>query len=191
MSDVDDLLIEELKKLPVKPPDSAPREQKKAYSENLSAGVAVAFAQALRNRSLDGTLPAPVKEVGGKRSKRAKLGKKGSERRMSGGLGAKNVDVTWATEESGLLLALSIKSINFKDQRTGNYQKNLTNRRGDMLYESTTLHRRFPYAVLAGFVFLDKGAANDQTEKRKSTFLNAHRRFRMFTDRNDPAGRPA
>lgn len=59
-----------------------------------------------------------------------------------------------------------------------------------MLYESTTLHRRFPYAVLAGFIFLDKGAADDGTEKRKSTFLNAHTRFRMFTGRDDPAGRP-
>jgi hypothetical protein len=87
-------------------------------------------------------------------------------------------------------LSFSIKSINFKDNKTGNFQKNLTNRRGDMLYESTTLHRRFPYAVLAGFIFLDKGAANDGTEKRKSTFLNAHTRFRMFTGRDDPAGRP-
>lgn len=35
--------------------------------------------------------------------------KSGAERRMSGGIGAKKVDVTWATEEGGLLLALSIK----------------------------------------------------------------------------------
>lgn len=59
-----------------------------------------------------------------------------------------------------------------------------------MLFESTTLHRRFPYAVLAGFVFLDRRAAKDQTEKRKSTFVNTHTRLRMFTGRNDPAGRP-
>jgi hypothetical protein len=59
-----------------------------------------------------------------------------------------------------------------------------------MLYESTTLHRRFPYAVLGGFIFLDIGAKNDATGKRKSTFLNAHTRFRMFTGRDDPAGRP-
>jgi len=59
-----------------------------------------------------------------------------------------------------------------------------------MLFELTTLHRRFPYAVLAGFFFLDKGAAADQTGRRKSTFVNAHTRLRMFTGRNDPAGRP-
>jgi hypothetical protein len=108
---------------------------------------------------------------------------------MAGGIGAKKVDVTWATEESGLLLGVSIKTINFKDRRTGNFQKNLTNRRGDMLMEAVTLHRRFPYAVLGGLFFLDKEAAEDATERRRSTFSNAHSRMRLFTGRNDPAGR--
>ncbi len=108
---------------------------------------------------------------------------------MSGGIGAKKVDVTWATEESGLLLAISIKSINFRDRRSGTYQKNLTNRRGDMLFEAVTLHRRFPYAVLAGFFILDHQAKHDQTGRRRSTFENAHHKLRLFTGRNDPSGR--
>ncbi len=108
---------------------------------------------------------------------------------MAGGIGAKKVDVTWATEESGLLLAISIKSINFKDSRTRNYQKNLTNRRGDMLFEAVTLHRRFPFAVLAGFFFFDSGAARDGTRTRRSTVVNAHEAFKLFTGRPDPAAR--
>ncbi len=108
---------------------------------------------------------------------------------MAGGLGPKRVDVTWATEESGLLLAISVKSINFMDRKSKAYQKNLTNRRGDMLFESVTLHRRFPYAVLAGFLILDKGATEDDTSQRKSTFENAHARLELFTGRDDPAGR--
>lgn len=108
---------------------------------------------------------------------------------MAGGIGAKKVDVTWATEESGLLLAISIKSINFRDSKTGNFQKNLPNRRGDMLIEAVTLHRRFPYAVLAGFFFLDIGARTDSTDLRSSTFDNAHYRLKLFTGRADPAGR--
>jgi hypothetical protein len=190
MSDIDDLLIAALKKLPAKPADEAKQSEKKGYSEDMSEVIAAVFAQALRNRNLKETMPAaPISSLPGGRKKAASK-KQGSERRMAGGLGAKNVDVTWATEESGLLLSISVKTINFADQTTGNYQKNLTNRRGDMLFESTTLHRRFPYAVLGGFVFLDKGAANDGTEKRKSTFVNAHSRLRMFTGRDDPAGRP-
>lgn len=108
---------------------------------------------------------------------------------MAGGLGAKKVDVTWATEESGLLFAISVKTINFRDRTTKNFQKNLINRGGDMLMEAVTLHRRFPYGVLAGFFFFDKQAADDGTKKRKSTFLNAHSRFQLFTGRNDPADR--
>src|SRR6185295_3334508 len=120
---------------------------------------------------------------------RRKTDPTGAERRMAGGIGAKKVDVTWATEESGLLFAISVKSISFRDERTGNLQKNLTNRRGDMLFETVTLHRRFPYATVVGVFFLDHEARLDATPRRKSTFLNAQQRLKLFTGRNDPAGR--
>lgn len=64
-----------------------------------------------------------------------------------------------------------------------------TNRRADMLIEAVTLHRRFPYAVLCGLLFLDAGAGTDGTTTRRSTALNAHQRLRLFTGRTDPAGR--
>ena len=108
---------------------------------------------------------------------------------MAGGIGAKKVDVTWATEECGLICSISVKTINWRDARSGNFQKNLTNRRGDLLFESVTLHRRFPYAVVLGFLFLDKGALRDETDGRNSTYVNAHHRLRLFTGRRDPADR--
>jgi hypothetical protein len=176
---IDDLLQTALKGLPIKPDDSAKQPDKKRYSELISEAVALAIAEDLRKRGLKEARPGAPGEFGGS----------GAERRMAGGLGAKKVDVTWATEEAGLLLGISIKTINFKDGKTGNYQKNLVNRRGDMLMEAVTLHRRFPYAVLAAFFFLDKGAETDNTLRRKSTFLNAHARLKLFTGRDDPAGR--
>jgi len=176
---LDDLLIEAIRQLGPKPPESSAQAVKKRYSERLSEVVAHALADELRYRGLRGTLPN--RDPSGRAS--------GSERRMAGGIGAKKVDVTWATEEAGLLFAISVKSINWKDARSGNYQKNLVNRRGDMLIEAVTLHRRFPYAVLAGFIFLDKGAAEDSTERRRSTFDNAHHRLKLFTGRADPSGR--
>ena len=178
-SRLDSLFIAGLKTLPAKPPDTAARTTKQSYSQKVSAVVASAFAEEFRQRGLDSARPAPPGVVG----------TSGAERRMAGGLGAKKVDVTWATEESGLLLAISVKSINFRDQRSGNFQKNLTNRRGDMLFESVTLHRRFPYAILGGFLFMDQGAATDGTTRRRSTFENAHLRLKLFTGRDDPAGR--
>lgn len=179
MARINDLLEAAFTQAGDKPADDAKRQDKKAYSEGISAHVALAIAEELRHRGMSEARPAPPGELGGS----------GAERRMSGGIGAKKVDVTWSTEESGLILGVSIKSINFKDTRTKNYQKNLTNRRGDMLIEAVTLHRRFPYSVLAGLFIFDAGAAKDDTAKRRSTVENAHTRFKLFTGREDPAGR--
>jgi hypothetical protein len=179
MSRADEILLTGLRVLPAKPADTEKAPVKKHYSEMMSQVIAAALAEELRLRGLRETRPGGDGD----------LGKSGAERRMSGGIGAKKVDVTWATEESGLILAISVKCITARDVKTGNYQKNLINRRGDMLGEAVTLHRRFPYAVLGGFVFFDKGAAADSSEQRSSTFLNAHRAFRLFTGRNDPSGR--
>ena len=180
MTRSDDLLVAALKRLPEKPLDGPGHQrEKKRYSELMSEAVAAALAEELRHRGLKEARPGGDGEVG----------RKGAERRMSGGIGAKRVDVTWATEESGLLLAISVKCITSKDSKTGNYQKNLINRRGDMLVEAVTLHRRFPYAVLGGFMFFDRGADEDGSELRASTFRNAHRAFRIFTGRSDPTGR--
>jgi hypothetical protein len=176
---IDELLQRSFEPIGPKPPDSVPQARKKAYSETLSRVIALAFAEELRRRGMKDTRPSS-----------SGLGDpSGAERRLAGGIGAKRVDVTWATPESGLLVAMSIKTMNFRDRTTNNYQKNLTNRRGDMLFEAVTLHRRFPYAVLAGFMFLDWEAAEDSTATRESTFANAHSRLRLFTGRSDPGGR--
>jgi hypothetical protein len=176
---IDGLLTAALKTLPPKPPDTALQPEKRRYSELMSAAIALAFGEELRARGMPEARPSGPGEVGGS----------GAERRLAGGIGAKKVDVTWATEESGLLLGISVKTISFRDRATRNFQKNLTNRRGDMLIEAVTLHRRFPYAVLMGLLFLDKDARTDGTSKRRSTFDNAFPRLRLFTGRSDPAGR--
>lgn len=173
------LIVNALRTLPEKPGADAKQSEKKGYSEKMSAVVAAALGEELQQRGLKEARPTGPGETG----------LSGAERRIAGAIGAKKVDVTWATEESGLQLAFSVKCINFEDPRTKNFQKNLTNRRGDMLFESVTLHRRFPYAVLGGFMLLDQGAESDGTGKRRSTFANAHQRLRLFSGRSDPAGR--
>lgn len=175
---IDADLLGALQTLLPKPPDSARREAKQHFSQQVSDLTAVVIAQALIARGLTGTNPVQDDQ-----------GRAGSERRLAGGIGAKKVDVSWATEESGLLLGVSVKSINFRDARSGNFQKNLTNRRGDLLIEAVTLHRRFPYAVLGGLFILDVGAASDGTGRRRSTFENAGYHLRLFRGRRDPAGR--
>lgn len=179
MARIDDLLTAALKSLPPKPADSEPQASKRLYSEKMSSAIALALGEELRLRGMREARPAGPGE----------LGPSGAERRLAGGIGAKKVDVTWATEESGLLLGISVKTISFRDGKTKNFQKNLTNRRGDMLIEAVTLHRRFPYAVLIGMMFMDKDARVDGTARRRSTFDNAFPRLRLFTGRSDPSGR--
>ncbi len=168
-----------MKSVGAKPADSDSRENKRNWNQKLSNAFALAIAEELRLRGMKEARPAGPGE----------LGLSGAERRLAGGIGAKKVDVSWATEESGLLLACSVKTIMFRDGGSGAFQKNLTNRRGDLLVEAVTLHRRFPYAVLAGFLFLDHEAEHDHTTRRRSTFLNAFPRLRLFTRRPDPSGR--
>ena len=179
MPTADDLILAGLKTLSDKTTVPDTQAAKRKYSQDMSNVIAQALGEACRDRGMPGARPAGPGAVG----------LSGVERRLAGGIGAKKVDVSWATEESGLLFGGSVKTINWRDKRSNNFQKNLTNRRGDMLFESITLHRRFPYAVLGGFLFLDKGARNDGTAKRNSTFANAFPRLRLFTGREDPAGR--
>lgn len=175
MDAVDALLIHALDELA---PKAAYDGRKQAYSQDMSAAIALALSEAARQRGMGGALPAPPGS-----------GASGAERRMAGGIGAKKVDVTWATEECGLIFSASVKTINWRDQKSGTFQKNLTNRRGDLLFEAVTLHRRFPYAVVLGFLFLDADAQADATDRRNSTFHNAHQRLKLFTGRDDPGGR--
>lgn len=176
---VDTLLLAGLKGLYDKPALNSSQATKRKYSQDMSGVIAVALAEEFRLRGLPGTKPAGLGETRGT----------GAERRLAGGIGAKKVDVSWTTEESGLLLGASVKTINWRDGNSKNFQKNLTNRREALLFESVTLHRRFPYAVLGGFMFLDKDARNDGTARRNDTFSNAFTRLRLFTGRFDPAGR--
>jgi hypothetical protein len=155
-----------------KPADAEPRTAKKNYAERLSNEVARYLAARLRELGLKGCQPD---EIGGR------------ERQFAGGIGAKKVDVSFATEEDGLVLAVSVKSISFKDKKSQNFQKNLTNRRGDLLSEATTLHQRFPYAVVGGLFMFDRGAAVDSTSNRVSTFVTAHEYFRAFNNRSTQA----
>lgn len=57
MSEAEDLLLDELRRLPSKPPDYARQADKKRFSELMSAAAARALSEALRRKGLNGTLP--------------------------------------------------------------------------------------------------------------------------------------
>lgn len=101
------------------------------------------------------------------------------EKEFQGGLGPKKVDVSYSDQRHGLLLAVSIKSINFAP-----FGKNLPNRFADLCTEAINPHMRFPYSVVCGlFVFPESADQDDTGKRRVSTFQRAVRLFGTISGR--------
>lgn len=151
-------------------PDAASKE-KKRYSEILSQRLAQEFAKGLRDIGFNNVKPLE----GGP-----------GERAFQGGLGPKKVDVSYADEQHGLQLAVSIKTIT-----TAPYGKNLKNRFYDLCPEGITLHLRFPYSVICALFCLPNAANEDTTPiRRVSTFERARKLLSTISGRQeytDPA----
>ncbi len=146
------------------PPGSVTRAQKKRYSEILSRHLAEEVAEGLRAVGFQNVKPVR----GGP-----------GEKAFQGGLGPKKVDVSYADEQHGLLLAVSIKSINFAP-----FGKNLKNRFADLCTEAITLHMRFPYSVVCALFAFPAAADEDVTEVRTaSTFRKAIQLFATISGR--------
>jgi hypothetical protein len=103
------------------------------------------------------------------------------QKAFQGGLGPKKVDVSYSDDQNGLLLAISIKSINFPP-----FGKNLKNRFGDLLTEAITLHLRFPYSVVCMLFAFPIESHKDVTKVRRiSTFARAMKLFSTVSGRRD------
>lgn len=148
------------------PGDSVPQAQKKRFSEILSSHLAVEVADGLRTVGFSATRPVR----GGP-----------GERAFQGGLGPKKVDVSFADERNGLLLAVSIKTINFQP-----FGKNLLNRFADLCTEAINLHLRFPYSVVCAVFAFPTAADQDYTDRRLvSTFQRATKLFGSMSGRGE------
>ena len=148
------------------PSTEARKEDKKRYSELLSQSLAQEVASRLRNAGFPNVKPLP----GGP-----------GERAFQGGLGPKKVDVSYADEQHGLQLAVSIKTITASP-----YGKNLKNRFYDLCPEGITLHLRFPYSVICALFCLPSASNEDVTAIRKlSTFERARKLLSTISGRRE------
>jgi hypothetical protein len=148
------------------PDETASQSQKKRYSEILSSHLAREVAAGLRRFGFRNVKP---------------LAEGPGERAFQGGLGPKKVDVSYSDEQHGLLMAVSIKSINFAP-----FGKNLKNRFGDLLTEAITLHLRFPYSIVCMLFAFPLASDKDITKIRTmSTFGRATKLFATVSGRRD------
>jgi hypothetical protein len=145
---------------------SKTQSEKKRWSEILSQKLAGSLAENLRRVGFKDTRPL----AGG-----------ASEKAFQGGLGPKRVDVSYADERHGLLLAVSVKTIGYPP-----FGKNLKNRLSDLLTEAITLHMRFPYSVISALFAFPTIADQDVGPLRKtSTFARAVRLFSLASGRRE------
>lgn len=122
------------------------RGPKKNFAQRLSTAIAQKIADALRP-----TLKSVLPDASGYRH----------EARALGAAGPKKLDVVHMTPEMGVGLAVSIKTINFRDEKTKRYTKNIKRVDGELRAEASDYHRRQPYAVFAALIFLPQDAAYD------------------------------
>jgi hypothetical protein len=155
------------------PVEGATQAEKKRYSELLSGALAVEVADGLRKVGFPNVKPLR----GGP-----------GEKAFQGGLGPKKVDVSYSDEQHGLLLAVSVKTINVAP-----FGKNLKNRFSDLCTEAITLHLRFPYSVVCALFAFPAEADLDVTSGRTvSTFRRATKLFATIGGREqytDPGER--
>lgn len=186
------------------PPDDAAQSDKKAYSERLSHELAIEVADCLRALDFKSIKPERLVIAKGKHKGSIKIAK---EKEFQGGLGPKRVDVSYADERHGLLLAVTIKTLNFPSfpripgsdpprfdfSKGGQFSKNIKNRFGDLTTESITLHLRFPFAVVAClYVMPERSDADKRGQMKASTFERAAKLYGTISGRSaygDPAER--
>lgn len=150
---------------------AASRAEKKNYAEALSRGLAQRFADCLRSTFI-GVLP----DAQGR----------GQESRARTSKGVKKLDVNYSTPELGLGLGLSIKTINFRDARSGRYTKNYTRADGELRAEASDYHERQPWAVMIAVIFLPLDACDDGGSGSPSSFGKAVQLFRFRAKREKP-----
>ena len=129
------------------------RAAKRNFAQRLSAALAQKLSDALRP-----TFPGIFPDESGR----------GHERRQQGAEGLKKLDVIYATPQAGLRLSLSVKTINFKDEKTRRYTKNIKRVDGELRAEASDCHKYNPYAVLVGAVLFPIDAASDGIDGRSS-----------------------
>lgn len=122
------------------------RGEKKNFAQRLSTAIAQKVAEALR-KDFPGIQPSSDGAGHESLSKTA------------GGL--KKIDVNYSSSRSGLELAISIKTVNFKDEKTNRYTKNTKRMDGELRAEAEDVHKRQPYAVVVAYLFLPIEAATD------------------------------
>jgi len=163
--------LEALERAGHRPGESGERDAKKNYAEQLSRALAQLIANGLRK-----DFPGITPDKDGRRH----------ESPAMGGRGAKKLDVNFSTPSLGLGLGVTVKTLNFRDQKSKRYTKNYTRIDNELRAEAKDYHVRQPYSVLVGALYLPADACDDG-KANGSSFARAVGIFRQRAGRVKPS----
>jgi hypothetical protein len=109
-----------------------------------------------------------------------------STKRSAGSVrGLKQLDVNFSTPQHGLALGVSLKSVHIGDVKGGRYTHNMKRNEEELRIEASGYHKRQPYAVMVGVLFLPFDSCDD-SKKYPSSFGSWVRHLRPYCGRREP-----
>lgn len=98
--------------------------------------------------------------------------------------GRKQLDINFSTPEVGLALGISLKSVHVRDVGgSGRYTHNMKRNEEELRIEATGYHKRQPYAVMVGVLFLPFDSCDDAKKSNPSSFGSWVRHLRPYAGR--------
>lgn len=144
-----------------------------AYATRFANAMAILVANGLRSR-----FPGIKPDESGK----------GVESHSRAVRGLKKLDVNYSTQQAGLLLGISLKSVHVRDKNPKlRYHHNPKRNDEELRVEAAGYHQRQPYAVLAAVVVLPFEACED-ADTRPSSFGTWVQYLWPLAGRSDPHG---
>ena len=108
-------------------------------------------------------------------------------KRTAGSMGGKTkqLDVNFSTPKLGLALGISLKSVHTRDKKGAQrYTHNMKRNEEELRVEASGYHKRQPYAVMIGVLFLPFDSCDDG-KSGPSSFGSWVRHLRPYTGRKD------
>jgi hypothetical protein len=101
--------------------------------------------------------------------------------------GKKQLDINFSTPRLGLALGISLKSVHLRDVKSGGrYTHNMKRNEEELRIEASGYHKRQPYAVMVGVLFLPVDSADDGKKDNPSSFGSWVRHLRPYAGREKP-----
>ncbi len=101
--------------------------------------------------------------------------------------GKKQLDINFSTPQLGLALGISLKSVHLRDVKGAQrYTHNMKRNEEELRIEASGYHKRQPYAVMVGVLFLPLDSCDDGKKDNPSSFGSWVRHLRPFAGRANP-----